>query len=467
MPTAAPPRTPHAGRRGAGRRLEVAPEARLDQPARESLVLAAVAAGAAVVVWLWWRDNPAGSVHGLASWFTAAGRLTGLLGGYLCLVEVALMARIPWVDDLIGTDRLGLWHRRNGEYSLGLLLAHAVLVVWGYGLADRRGPVAETRAVLGYPDMLTATAGLAILAGVGVLSTRALRGRLDYQIWYALHLGTYVALALGFSHQLATGADFVGRPLNRFVWVAMYAFVAALVLGYRVGVPTRDALRHRLRVAGVVREAPGVVSIYVTGERLDEMTAEAGQFFNWRFLARGCWWQSHPFSLSAAPNPRFLRITVKDLGDHTGDLQRLRPGTRVVAEGPHGAFTGRRRTRRRVLLVGGGVGITPLRALFEALPAAPGELTLLYRASSPADLVFRDELDQLAARRGARVLYAVGARDRRPDPLSARALRSAVPHLADHDVYVCGPPGMTAAAVSGLRAAGVPRARIHTEEFER
>src|SRR6266702_7264712 len=115
------------------------------------------------------------------------------------------------------------------------------------------------------------------------------------------------------------------------------------------------------------------------GRHVEELNAEAGQFFRWRFLARGLWWASSPYSLSAPPRRDRLRITVKAAGDHSHALRRLKPGTRVIAEGPYGAMTGAARSRSKVLLIAGGVGITPLRALLESLPAAPGDLTLIYR----------------------------------------------------------------------------------------
>ncbi len=222
-----------------------------------------------------------------------------------------------------------------------------------------------------------------------------------------------------------------------------------------------------MRVEQVVPEAPGVVSVVLAGRQLDELRAEAGQFFRVRFLARGLWWASNPYSLSAAAQPTRMRITVKDLGGHSAAVARLRPGTRVVAEGPYGALTGSRRRRRKVLLVAGGIGITPLRALLQTLPAGPGELTLLYRAGSAGDVVFGGELDALARLRGARVHVLAGhRRELGYDPLSAGALAANLPDLREHDVYVCGPEGMTAAVTAALRGAGVPRRQIHTETFE-
>jgi ferredoxin-NADP reductase len=243
----------------------------------------------------------------------------------------------------------------------------------------------------------------------------------------------------------------------------MYCLVGGSLVWYRLVVPLSSALRHRLRLAAVVAEGPGVASLYVTGRRLDALEVEAGQFFLWRFLTRDGWWQAHPFSLSAAPDGRWLRLTVKAAGDFSADIARLRPGVRVMAEGPYGAFTWHRRSRRRVLLIGGGIGIAPLRALMEGLPARPGEITMLYRASGPSDLVFRAELDTLAADRGAVVHYLVGRRS--PDPLGPQRLTELVPDVRQHDVYVCGPPGMISTVVDSLSAVGVPRRQIHREDF--
>jgi ferredoxin-NADP reductase len=138
----------------------------------------------------------------------------------------------------------------------------------------------------------------------------------------------------------------------------------------------------------------------------------------------------------------------------------------VLAEGPYGSFTGARRRGRKVLLLAGGVGITPLRALFETLPGRPGDITLVYRANAQTDFVLREELDLIAHQRGARVHYLMGPpKSGGKDHLSAARMKRLIPDLAEHDVYLCGPAGMMAAAEIGLRQAGVPRRHIHQESF--
>ncbi|TCR18064.1 ferredoxin reductase family protein [Streptomyces sp. BK205] len=434
-------------------------------PARRSpagVVLALLWAGAAAVIALWWTDT--GSVVGAAGWLTGAGRIAGLLCGYACAVLVGLMARVPLLERRVGSDRVARWHAMAGRYTVCLLLAHVGLILAGYAAQDGASLWHETvTVVLDYPEMLKATAGTVILLAVGVTSARAVRRRTSHEFWYYVHLLTYAAVFLSFGHQLALGNDFNGNAAATAAWYALYLGVAALVLWFRILAPVRLNLRHRLRVESVHREAPGVYSVVVHGRRLDELGARAGQFFRWRFLGEGMGWTSTPYSLSAPPRRDRMRITVKALGDHSTAVALLRPGTRVWAEGPYGSLTGDRQSSPKSLLVAAGVGITPMRALFETLP---GEVTLLYRARTAEDLALGGELEALARWRGAKVLYALNGPDGRRPNLSAPALRSAVPDLAGHDVYICGPHGFARDLYEELRAAGVPDRRIHHESFE-
>ncbi|MFK0019428.1 ferric reductase-like transmembrane domain-containing protein [Streptomyces sp. NPDC090798] len=438
---------------------------RRPRPSPAGPLLALLWAGAGAVVALWWYDTR--SVVGLAGWLTDAGRIAGLLCGYSCAVLVALMARVPLLERRIGSDRVARWHAMAGRYTVCLLVAHVTLILFGYAAQDGAGIVHETLSVVfDYPDMLKATTGTLILFAVGITSARAARRRISHEFWYYLHLLTYVAVFLTFFHQLALGSDFVGSTTAQAAWYVLYLGTAALVVWFRLLTPVRLNLRHKLCVESVHREAPGVFSIVVRGERLDELGAEAGQFFRWRFLSDGMRWTSTPYSLSAPPRPDLMRITVKALGDHSAAVGLLRPGTRVWAEGPYGALTAERHTGRKALLIAGGVGITPLRALFETLPGGPGDVTLLYRASTAEDLALGTELEAIAQWRGARVLYAVNGADGTRPRFTAESLREAVPDLVGHAVYLCGPPAMARDLYGALRAAGVPDRRIHHESFE-
>jgi predicted ferric reductase len=390
--------------------------------------------------------------------------VAGMLAGYGVLVLMTLMSRWPLLERGIGGDRLARWHATTGRAVITLVLVHAWAAVVGWAQSRGESVPLALWHVLGMPWLISATLGTVAMVAVAVVSVRAARRRLRYETWHAVHLWTYVAIALSFVHQLA-GPDLTGHRWLQVIWALMYAHAFGLVLRHRVLDPFRQAARHRLRVSAVVREAPGVVSIVISGHRVDELRAEAGQFFRWRFLTPDTWLTAHPFSLSEPPRPDRLRLTVKELGDGSRLLQHIEVGTWVVAEGPYGAMTAARRTRRNVLLIAGGVGITPMRALFESIPATGGDdrdLLLLYRARRREDVVFRTELDQIAARRRARVVYLLG--DNR-DHLSTASLTRLVPDLASRDVYLCGPPGMAAAVRSSVLAAGLPASHLHEERF--
>ncbi len=135
------------------------------------------------------------------------------------------------------------------------------------------------------------------------------------------------------------------------------------------------------------------------------------------------------------------------------------------AEGPYGSLTAARRSRGTVLLIAGGAGITPLRALFETLPGAGRDLTLLYRARTAEDLALREELEAIADDRGAQLLYAVDGPDVRRPSITAGMLRRILPDIARHDVDVCGRQGLAVESYAALRETAVPDRRIHHESF--
>jgi predicted ferric reductase len=435
-------------------------------PAGGWLVMALFWLGLLASVLPWWLDTPPGSLRGGAASLTAAGQISGLVAGYLLFLQVVLLSRLTLLERWIGTERLTRWHRDVGATLVIAVLAHLSLIVVGYAYLQKISLLGEAWVLLrDYEDMVYAYAAAAIMVLLGLTGIRAIRAKLPYEFWYYLHLTSYATLLLAYGHQFAHGSQLFQPGPVRTAWIAAYVAVVATVLWGRIIAPLRLNLRHRLRVADVVAEAPDTISIYLTGRDLDRLEILGGQFFRWRFLALGCWWQSHPFSLSAAQNGRWLRITVKVVGQHTADLRDLEPGTPVWVAGPAGTFTAAHRRCERALLIAGGSGIAPIRALLEELPSGAA---VIYRARTPADVLLSNELDWLAEARDLDLWYVIGSR-RDPGPrqvLSARGLRQLVPDVAARDVYLCGPGGLVEESVRVLRRAGVPRRQIHLATFE-
>jgi predicted ferric reductase len=438
-------------------------------PVTANDVYAILGGNALLILGMWVRHGGLHELSTTAGIFTAAGEIAALFGTYLVLLQLILMSRSPWLDQIFGQDRITDAHRWVGFSAIWLLIGHAVLTTVGYAMAVNVSPVDQFFTLVGsYQFVLLSVVSLGLFLFVAFSSVRAVRRRASYETWYAIHLYTYLAIALGFLHQLFVGVDFTTDLVARVYWIALYVVAFGTMGVFRFYQPVATSWRHRFHVANVVEEAPGVASIYLTGRDLDQLPVRAGQWFRLRFLTREGWYRAHPFSISAAPNGRFLRFTIKELGDYTRTLQSIPVGTSVFVEGPHGAMTGAARTRARVLLVAGGIGITPLRALLEELPASRGNLTLVYRASGPEDVVFKREIDELASIRGATVHYLVGRRgspEMPIDPLDPRALRRLVPDINDRDIFICGPAGMMTRVLSSLRRLRVPDAQVHYERF--
>ncbi len=432
-------------------------------------VIAVVVINLFLVVAMWVRHGGLNQLQSPAAKLTAAGQITALVGTYAALVQVLLMSRSPWLERRFGMDGLAHWHRWLGFGVVILISAHVVFTTAGYALGDGSSVAAEAWTLMTtYPYVLMATVATGLLTMVGVTSIRLARRRLSYETWRFVHLYAYLAIALAFGHEIAVGTDFSDDALARWYWIALYVAVGLCLLAFRVGHPVRLSLRHQLQVAQIVPEAPGVVSVYVTGRDLDQLPARAGQYFRWRFLTRDGWWRTHPFSLSAPLNGQHLRLTVKGVGDGSRGLQGLHPGTRVAVEGPYGLFTARRQTRAKVLLLAGGIGITPLRALIEEIPAKKDAITLIYRARRWEDVVFRAELEKLIRDRRGTIHYLIGQRgtpELREDPLSAQTLQRLVPDVDSRDVFVCGPASMMARVQGILHEMGVPQRQIHFERF--
>jgi predicted ferric reductase len=425
-----------------------------------------------LVTWWWAADGGIQELLGWGSGLMSAGRLTGLVASALLLAQVLLMARVPVLEAAFGQDRLARIHRVLGFTSFNLMLAHVVLITWGYAAGQlARTPTTLWDLVVGYPGVLLAVGGTVALCLTVVTSVKAARRRLRYESWHLLHLYGYLGAGLALPHQLWSGHDFTSSPGRQMFWWSAWALAAGAVLLWRVGLPVRRNLRHRLRVTSVVPEGDGVVSVYLTGHHLHQLGAEAGQFLSFRFLGRHGWTRTNPYSLSAAPDGRSLRVSVQAAGDGSAALAHLRRGSGVFVEGPYGRLTDRVRTRHKVALIGAGVGITPLRALAEGLHYRPGDAVILQRCRDRP--LFGGELAALSAERGLEVVHLPGRRRAPGSWLDAgaggaddlTALLHWVPDIAERDVYVCGPESWTDLVGDTLAAAGLPAERLHLESF--
>jgi predicted ferric reductase len=424
-------------------------------------LVAGIGLGLAVALAFW--GESLGALRAPGGWYELAGRLCALVGTYLMLVMVVLMTRIPWLERSVGQDRLVRWHRRLGGWPIGLIALHIILVTWGYARASSVSVLEQFWTfIVHYPDILQAIAAFLLLVIAGITSANIARRKLRYETWWTVHVSVYLALGLAFFHQIGIGVMFITSPVARSLWIAIWLCVVAAILSFRLAIPIWRNVRHQLRVDSVVEVAPDVFSVIVSGRMLSRFAVSGGQFLQWRFLAPGLWWHAHPYSLSALPRPPYLRVTVKGLGDQSRAVARVKPGTRVIVEGPYGTFTRHRLAAGRVVLIGAGVGVTPLRALLEDLPPST-PVAMVVRARSSAHVVHGRELSELVAHRGG--LYHELCGTREDVGLDERTLRHLVGSLHDADVFVCGPDDFTESVVATARRLGARPERLHFEAF--
>lgn len=427
-----------------------------------------------VVVTLWLAG---GGLVGLTTvWdvLSTSGRLTALLASDLLLIQTLLMARIPFVERVFGQDDLARAHAELGISSVTLMGAHIALSVAGE--AGSTSTVLSTlwTMIWTWPGMLMAALGTACLLLVLVTSVRAVRSRLRHETWHLLHLYAYLGVFFAVPHQLWSGTDFENSPVASAYWWALWIAAAGSMLLFRVLVPLYRTRRHRLVVTGV-RTRGAVTTVTMTGRRLDRLHAQAGQFFQWRFLGRPGWTRAHPYSLSAAPDGRTLQISVAAVGDGSRELADLEPGTRVAIEGPYGRMHPGVRTRRRVVLFAGGIGVAPMKSLLEGLEQAPGDVTLVYRAGAGDDVPLLPEVSRAAADRGAQLRLVAGHRATGRDSWlpqewaaqlgDAEAILTLAPDIRDADVYVCGAPEWMDRVTAALADLGVDADHVHLERF--
>ncbi len=425
----------------------------------------------AIIGFYWWQGS--GSLFGTDgnNAMIALGRLAGLLAGLTVLLQFLFMGRMPWLERVFGLDKLAKVHKLNGKLTLLFILTHPLLLSLGYAGASGINVVDQYMSfVFDYEHVWMAAIALWLFVFVVISSIYIVRSRVKFESWYFVHLAVYVAFFMSYFHQAEVGTDLIVSKVFAIYWIALYATVFGMHVVFRFGVPLYNFFRHGFVVDKVVRETGSAVSIYIKGKAMDRFKVDPGQFMIFRFLAKGLWWQAHPFSLSMVPDGRQIRITVKEVGDFTQMLKDLKPGTKIMIEGPYGVFTDFFGIADRVLLVAGGIGITPIRSLSEQLAKAGKNVEVLYGNRTREDIVFWEELNDLAASMENVRLTHVMSQDEsfegEQGRIDAEKIERLVPDVAQREVYVCGPIPMMEAVVQAVKSLGVAPERVHYEKFE-
>jgi predicted ferric reductase len=430
-------------------------------------LVAAVGFVLLVTAGLWVQHGGLGAVlAGGVQTLTGIGQLSGLIAALAAMGGLILTSRPRFIERRYGQDQLIAAHRWFGIITVLTLVLHAITDTWAWAASSNTSFVGALIDMLANESwMVAALVGTVLFVTVGLTSWRRIRQFIPYETWYFVHLTGYLAVLLGFGHQLTLGTDIAGDPVALIWWWGLAVATVGIVLYSRLGDLLRSLTRS-LFVSAVSREAHGIGSIHVSGPGLAHLRVSGGQYFNVRALTRDLWWQAHPFSISAAPTTAGLRFTVKELGEDSTRLLAMRPGTRLFLEGPYGVFTADQAHGAPVVLVAGGVGVAPIRAVLE--DCSPHQTPIvIVRVRDEYDVAHRVELERLVASRNGSLHLLTGPRQwfTRHDPFHPDTLRNWIPDVANRHVFMCGPASLESAVMKGMRKAGVPAENIHHERF--
>ena len=404
--------------------------------------------------------------------------------GLLALLFFLLSLVVTPFQRLTGWREVVVSRRWLGLYGFFYLVVHFTIFV----VVDRAGSVSSAvHEILTRRYLQLGTVALVLFIPLAVTSTDRMITRLGPRRWKRLHRATYVATSLGAIHYLLLVKSDLRQPLA-------FAGVLGALLGFRVVASIVDRRRRararpwsgELRVARIVEETHDVRTFrfVVPGGGPLPFTHRAGQYLN-LLLTVGGQRVNRSYTIASAPTQRdHCEITVKkaESGIASGHLHDLlREGDRVKITAPAGRFVfdgeGDGWQASRVLLIAGGVGITPLMAMIRTLTDHrwKGRVDLLYSVKTARDVVFAKELAERAARSGDRPeLHVHVTLTREPadtawagarGPITRALVERTVPDVRSVPIYLCGPEPMMVALKALLAGLGARPADVHVEAF--
>lgn len=383
-----------------------------------------------------------------------------VVGLTILALQFAITARLSWVEAPFGLDVLLVFHRAMALVATVLLCVHPVLVARGEGWPLLVGWHARWYIWVG-------RLALALLLLHVIVSVSRRLIRLPYEKWRRLHNPIALAiLTLGFVHSLAAGDDMHGGAV--VVWGAVMAVALGFWLYSRVIRP-RLLLRHPFRVIGVKAEAPRVWTLTLERRGDGPFRFAPGQFQFLRLHGAAIPPEEHPFTIASSPaGSGRIALTIKESGDFTAGIGRVRLGDRATVHGPFGRFSHTLHPGERDLVfVAGGVGITPLMSMLRSMrdQREPRRVLLAYASRSAADVLFPDELEGMEAggRPALKVVHILDEGE--AGRLDVDRLLGLCGGVEGKAFYLCCPPPMAASLIRGLQHEGVSPSRIHADYF--
>ena len=396
----------------------------------------------------------------------------GFIGLAMMGIQSILTARLNTVSAAFGQDTLLQFHRQAGIVAFVLVLAHPVILLTSTpGFRSFLDPrVNLPRAV---------ALNLVIMALVVLIVTSLWRQQLGiaYEWWRLVHGGlATMILLIGMIHIIQVH-HYLDNPWKKVLWISIAGASIASILYVRVLTPVLQRRRPHTVITNK-SEADRMWTLTVKPNGPWPTHFRAGQFAYLSIANNPFSLEQHPFSISSsAERPGELDFTIKELGDYTNTIGEIEPGSRAYIDGPYGSLTLPTESAPGIMLVGGGIGVTPIVSMLRTLrDRGEGhlQLILIYAANRREDLAFTAELNDMVSKNhlDLDITYVLADPDDdwdgetgfvTPDLLSRLLPEGS---LQEWQYIVCGPPPMMEATEAALVGMGVPLDHIESERFD-
>ncbi len=396
------------------------------------------------------------------------GKLLALSGLMMILLQFILSARSKWLDRKFSYNNMVRFHRMMGIWAFVFIFLHPILLT----LSEQQWDM-----LLSFNNSWYITLGkvtLLLLLIHILISIYRKKFHIKYERWRNYHDVLAVSLLiLVFIHSFFAGSDLEVLPLQ-IIWVTLPLIGIAVFIWQRFYL-YKDATTFKIE--DVIKETEKVHTIKLVPENeSDYFEFNPGQFHFIKFS--GCQnlpAEEHPFTISSSPTQKsHLTSTIKASGDFTRQMGKLHKGEKVKVIGPYGKFSFLETpSDAPIVFIAGGIGVTPIMSMLRYMHDHNHEqdILLLYSNKMEPDIVFRDELDEIAAKSSLnlRVVHILSKQDNWQGEqghidkdLFKRYCKEP---LRNNNYFLCGPPSMSQSVLKELKKLHVPLKNIHCEAF--
>jgi predicted ferric reductase len=363
------------------------------------------------------------------------------------------------VTDYLWTVR---WHKRLGVAAFLLILLHPVFIT-PYYLVKK--DLWLFSIDLPWPHNVLVPCGIVglIVLLVIVVSSTLLRDFMSRRAWYGTHLTSYLVLPLLFVHGYPIGMT-LGETRLSVVWHGLFV-LTGLFFAFRF-LARLGVFSSVYEVVHAEPEAPDVTELCMRPVRRP-LEPACAQFAFFRHEPGA---PARPFTISRYDEATGeICITVKAQGPTTSALQDVQEGQRFQVDGPYGVFgQAALASDRPIVMLAGGIGVTPFRRMIDELKRQPGrEAFLFYGNQYERDIAHREEVESAAHVELVHVLSGVEEHEEfEVGFITTDLLREHLDEdLPAYEFLLCGPPVMVRKLEPALRESGVPDRQIHHELF--